>query len=191
MRADALLRDLGGDRMDASGRDRLRALLIGDLQALERLKVDIARTVARGGRYAVMFFPEIGHGPWPQLLPRDTNVLASGRVLMDLQDAWLDELLDVVAAARRLDRTVVAPTYAVGWSYWHRLDSLPATLGRLTQLVELHAMNNQLVVLPQSLGALTNLREPSFPSKPRPDVISCRNMFCTASRSPLRSLRRC
>ena len=29
---------------------------------------------------------------------------------MDLQDAWLDELLDVVAAARRLDRTVVALT---------------------------------------------------------------------------------
>jgi hypothetical protein len=110
MRADALLRDLGGDRMTASGRDRLRALLIGDLQALERLKVDIARTIAGGGRYAVMFFPEIGHGPWPQLLPRDTNVLASGRVLMDLQDAWLDELLDVVAAARRLDRTVVALT---------------------------------------------------------------------------------
>ena len=110
MRADALLRDLGGDRMSASGRDRLRALLIGDLQALERVKADIASTTAGGGRYAVMFFPEIGHGPWPQLLPRDTNVLASGRVLMDLQDAWLDELLDVVAAARRLDRTVVALT---------------------------------------------------------------------------------
>ncbi len=29
---------------------------------------------------------------------------------MDLQDAWMDELLDVVAAGRRLERTVVAVT---------------------------------------------------------------------------------
>jgi hypothetical protein len=109
-RADALLRELGGERLDAAVRSRLRTLLVSDLQALERLKADIARTVAGGGRYAVMFFPEIGHGPWPQLRPGDTDVLARGRTLMDIQDAWLEELLDVVAAARRLDRTVVALT---------------------------------------------------------------------------------
>ena len=109
-RADATLRDLGGDRMEAAVHARLRSLLVSDLQALERLKADIARTVAGGGRYAVMFFPEIGHGPWAQLRPGDTNVLARGRMLMDIQDAWLDELLDVIAAARRLDRTVIALT---------------------------------------------------------------------------------
>ena len=32
----------------------------------------------RGGRYAVLFFPEIGHGPWPQLLPRDTTCWPAG-----------------------------------------------------------------------------------------------------------------
>jgi len=109
-RADALLRKLGGGRMNAAVRDRLRTVLVGDLQALERVKADIARTAASGGRYAVMFFPEIGHGPWPQLPPDDPNMLARGRMLMDIQDAWLDELLDVIAAARRLDRTVVALT---------------------------------------------------------------------------------
>jgi Sulfatase len=109
-RADSLLRGLGGDQMNADDRTRLRTLLVDDLQALERVKADIARTAAAGGRYAVMFFPEIGHGPWPQLPPYDTNVLARGRMLMDIQDAWLDELLDVIAAAGRLDRTVVALT---------------------------------------------------------------------------------
>jgi hypothetical protein len=109
-RADGILRDLGADRMDAAVRHRLRVLLISDLQALERLKADIARTAAGGGRYAVMFFPEIGHGPWPQLNAGDTAVLDRGKTLMDLQDQWIDELLDVVAAARRLDRTVVAVT---------------------------------------------------------------------------------
>jgi hypothetical protein len=109
-RADATLRDLGGDRLPAHDRARLRSLLVGDLQALERLKVDIARTIAAGGRYAVMFFPEISHGPWPQLRPGDADLLARGRALMDLQDAWLGELLDVIDAGRRLDRTVVAVT---------------------------------------------------------------------------------
>ena len=109
-RADALLRDLGGDALNAAASNRLRTLLVGDLQALERVKADITCTIAGGGRYAVLFFPEIGHGPWPQLQPGDTSVLARGRKLMDLQDAWLDELLDVVASARRLDRTVVALT---------------------------------------------------------------------------------
>ena len=108
-RADALLRTLGGDRMEAPVRDRLRRLLIDDLQALERVKADIARTIAAGGRYAVMFFPEIGHGPWPRLRD-DADVLAQGRALMDVQDAWLGEILDVIAAGRRLDRTVIAVT---------------------------------------------------------------------------------
>jgi hypothetical protein len=109
-RADATLRDLGGARLDPAARHRLRGLLVSDLQALERLKIDIARTIAGGGRYAVMFFPEIGHGPWPALQPSDPEILDRGRALMDLQETWLDELLDVIEAGRRLDRTVVAVT---------------------------------------------------------------------------------
>lgn len=109
-RADALLRDLGGHRMEAAVRGRLRRLLVDDLQALERLKGDMARTIAGGGRYAVMFFPEIGHGPWPRLPEGDPDLLARGRALMDLQDVWLGELMEVAAAGRRLDRTVIAVT---------------------------------------------------------------------------------
>ncbi len=47
MRAEVILRDLGGDRLDAAVRDRLRTVLIGDLQALERLKADITRDHGR------------------------------------------------------------------------------------------------------------------------------------------------
>jgi hypothetical protein len=109
-RADAMLRDLGADRLDAATKRRLHDLLVGDLQALERLKADITRTMRDGGRYAVMFVPEVGHAPWPQLRAADTDVLARGRTLMELQDAWLNELVDVIAAAGRLDRTVIAVT---------------------------------------------------------------------------------
>lgn len=109
-RAEATLRALGGDRLEATARTRLRGLLVSDLQALERVKADIARALAGGERYAVMFFPEIGHGPWPALQPSDPEILDRGRALMDLQETWLDELLDVIAAGKRLDRTVVAVT---------------------------------------------------------------------------------
>jgi hypothetical protein len=109
-RAEALLRrfDAGG-RLEPVARARLRDALFHDLQALERVKADITRAIAGGGRYAVMFFPEVGHGPWPQLRQGD-DVLARGRLLMELQDEWLGELLDLIAAAGRFDRTVVAVT---------------------------------------------------------------------------------
>lgn len=110
-RADALVRRFeAGGRFDAGVREHLRTTLFLDLQALERAKADISRAIAAGGRYAVMFFPEIGHGPWPQLRQADTDVLARGRLLMELQDEWLGELLDLIAAAGRFDRTVVAVT---------------------------------------------------------------------------------
>jgi hypothetical protein len=109
VRAEATLRDLGGDRLEPAARDRLRRLLVDDLQALERVKADIASAIASGGRYAVMFYPGIGHGPWPPVVD-DPDLLARGRAFMDLQDAWLGELMDVIAAGRRLDRTVIAVT---------------------------------------------------------------------------------
>ncbi|MFL5335987.1 MAG: hypothetical protein ACJ8H8_23135, partial [Geminicoccaceae bacterium] len=49
---------------DPGTRARLRDRLASDLQALEQVKADIRRTVAAGGHYGIVFFPEIGHGPW-------------------------------------------------------------------------------------------------------------------------------
>jgi hypothetical protein len=155
-RADALLHELGGDALTATVRDRLRSLLVNDLQALERVKADIARTAAAGGRYAVLFFPEIGHGPWPQLLARDTNVLARGRTLMDIQDAWLDELLDVIAASHRLDRTVVALTADHGLRT--RAEYPPLKVGFLSDVM-FHVP--LLIYAPHAVPAPTVLQAPT------------------------------
>jgi hypothetical protein len=110
-RADALLARLErGRRLDTTTRRETRAKLVTDFQAFERLQADMRAAIAAGERYAVMFFPEIGHGPWPQLRDGDTDVLARGRFLMELQDEWLLELTDVIAGAGRLERTVIAVT---------------------------------------------------------------------------------
>ena len=110
-RADAFIAALEqrGSRFDRRVRARLRDRLRADFQALEKLKVDIADAVRAGRRYAVMFFPEIGHGPWIALA-NETTVLDRGRSLMLLQDLWLRELLDLVESLGRFDRTVVAVT---------------------------------------------------------------------------------
>jgi hypothetical protein len=110
-RAEAIVRRFETARpLEPGARSLLRDKLAADLQALERLKADLRATIAAGRHYGVMFFPEIGHGPWPQLRDGDGDVLARGRLLMTLQDEWLNELLDVIAAGGRLDRTVVAVT---------------------------------------------------------------------------------
>ena len=110
-RARLLLDSLGesGVQHDPDMRDRLLARLAADYQLLERTKADITAAVRAGQRYAVMFFPEIGHGPWLPL-NGDPDVVARGTALMRLQDVWLRELVDVIRALGRLDRTVIAVT---------------------------------------------------------------------------------
>ena len=110
-RADAFISELerSGSTFDRRARLRLRTQLRADLQALEKTKRDIAEAIRANRRYMVMFFPEIGHGPWPRLGSEQT-VLERGRRLMLLQDTWLNEILDVVRSFNRLDRTVVAVT---------------------------------------------------------------------------------
>ena len=98
-----------GSQFDRRTRARLEARLRADFQALERLKVDVADAIRNRRRYAMMFFPEIGHGPWMALRGEPT-VLARGRTLMRLQDQWLKEIVDVVRSHGRIDRTVVIVT---------------------------------------------------------------------------------
>jgi hypothetical protein len=110
-RADEFINELErrGSRFDRRARARLRTQLRADFQALEKTKHDIAEAIRANRRYMVMFFPEIGHGPWLRLGSEQT-VLERGRTLMLLQDTWLNEILDVVKKLNRFDRTVVAVT---------------------------------------------------------------------------------
>ena len=110
-RADALVTELQADEapLPKEVQERLRRKLRGDLQALQRAKADILAAARAGQRYAIIFFPEIGHGPWLALHAED-SVIARGRALMQLQDRWLKELTDTIRDAGRLDHTVIAVT---------------------------------------------------------------------------------
>ena len=87
----------------------LHSRLTADYQAMETMKADVGAAVRAGHRYAMIFFPELGHGPWIPLSP-DGGVLDRGRALMRLQDEWLKEIVDEVRRAGRLEKTVIAFT---------------------------------------------------------------------------------
>ena len=110
-RADALVAELesAGNTLTPRMLEFLRSRLVMDFQALERVKADVTEAVRRGQRYAVVFFPEIGHGPWLPL-HGEADVLDRGRSLMLLQDAWLKELVDTIRGLGRIEHTVIALT---------------------------------------------------------------------------------
>jgi hypothetical protein len=130
-RAEALIVDLEqtGSRFEDGVRRHLWQRLALDIQALERVKADITAAIRAGARYAVMFFPEIGHAPWFALHGEDT-VMGRGRALMRLQDAWLRELFETVERSGRLERTVIAVTADHGLRT--RAEDPALTIGRLS-----------------------------------------------------------
>jgi arylsulfatase A-like enzyme len=97
-----------------------------DLDALRLMTNDMDRWEAEGQRFAVAFLPECGHFPLP---PRPAgepdSVLERGRAAIGRQDVFLKELLRVLEAHHRLDRTLIVITgdHGVRTSYEDR--SLP------------------------------------------------------------------
>lgn len=145
-----------GARFDARTRRALIARLFADLQALARVKADVAAALAARRRYAVMFFPEIGHSPWPSLDGKGDAFARCGS-LMRLQDAWLGEILDVIARAGRVDRTVVVVTADHGLRTRAEYPELPVGyLSDVTFRVPLLVHAPRTLSAPQVLDAPTS-----------------------------------
>lgn len=167
-RAAALVDELERDGIDFEGRARARlvARLRADFQALEKAKRDIREAIAARRRYAVMFFPQIGHGPW-QPLHDEPTVLERGRALMLLQDTWLREMLDVVRGLGRLDRTVVVVTSDHGVRTRTEDPILP--VGQISDYMFRVPL---LVYAPQTLSSTVRIDEPTSHIDLTPTVLA-------------------
>ena len=90
-----------------------------DTRTLELMKRDMAAAIRDGRRYAVMYTPQVAHGPWYDLHPEvpGRTVLDRCRDLVGLEDQWLGELTEFLAQRGRLDHTliVVAGDHGVRW----------------------------------------------------------------------------
>ncbi len=94
-----------------------------DLMALDEVKADIERLISQDRRYAMVFLPQLGHGPWPDRpttgrnLPTfgkrvlaDASVRAYGRMLAQVQDEWLGQIVKILSEKGRLDKTTIVVT---------------------------------------------------------------------------------
>lgn len=93
-------------------RDRAALLeerLTHDLMALDAMIADIVASKQAGERFVTLFVPQIGHAPWFDLYGRE-SIVARGRDVMILQDAWLAEIVARLAEGGWLDETVIVVT---------------------------------------------------------------------------------
>lgn len=81
-----------------------------DLAALEEMKKDIAQLVKDNRRFFAAFMPQIGHAPWCDIANNRDNYVARGRALMAMQDAWIGEIIELLEANKRLNKTVIVIT---------------------------------------------------------------------------------
>jgi membrane-anchored protein YejM (alkaline phosphatase superfamily) len=84
-----------------------------DTSALELLKKDITGWIRDNQRYAVLYLPQIGHAPWPDVNPaegKNLDCVSRGRAVIELQDKWLGDLVATLEKSGRLDRTIILVT---------------------------------------------------------------------------------
>ena len=157
-----------GSVFDRRARARLERRLQADFQALEKMKLDVAAAIQARQRYVVMFFPEIGHGPWLPL-HGEATVLERGRALMELQDQWLREILDLLGSLGRLEHTVVVvtadhgvrtkaedPSLPVGWisDYMFRVPLIVYAPQTLTSTMSIPHPTSHIDIAPTILSLL-------------------------------------
>ncbi|MBL0125047.1 MAG: sulfatase-like hydrolase/transferase [Betaproteobacteria bacterium] len=83
--------------------------LRNDIHALEQMKLDMRSTLRAGKKFAFIYMPQIGHGPWFQI-GRSQSRKAYGRALMNLQSVWLRGLVKELQDHDALKNTVIVLT---------------------------------------------------------------------------------
>jgi hypothetical protein len=83
-----------------------------DQSAYAELQRNLEDWLVSEKRYAAVFFPEIGHGPWPDVaeLGPSASRIQLREALLEIEDQWIGQLLDLLQRHGRLDKTVIVVT---------------------------------------------------------------------------------
>ncbi len=87
----------------------LREILFYDLYTLEKMKADILSTLRGGGKFAHIYLPQIGHGPWFKIGDISSQK-EYGRLLMKLQSVWLRDIVLMLKNEGALKKTIIVLT---------------------------------------------------------------------------------
>lgn len=177
-RTDALIAGLeqNGSTFGKSARKQLRAHLLTDFQALEKMKSDITAAAHAHERFAVAFQPEIGHAPWLALHNEET-IIARGRNLMLLQDQWLKELVDLLDELGELDHTVIVFTGDHGIRT--RIEDSALPTGKISEYMFRVPL---LIYAPRALQGTTYIDAPSSHIDIAPTILTLLGYTPSANR---------
>jgi hypothetical protein len=94
------------------GQQHYQEVIRRDEQALDALKQDIGKLTGEDKRYLAVFSPQIGHGPWPDIISggAETSLAKRARALLVLQDEWLGQIVQEISDEGRLDHTIIVVT---------------------------------------------------------------------------------
>jgi membrane-anchored protein YejM (alkaline phosphatase superfamily) len=87
-----------------------------DLRAMREMEKDFTAAAAAGKRFAGAYLPQLAHEPWGDLSAAG-NVTDMGerrRNIMKVEDRHLGELLEVIEATGRLNRTLIVVSFDHG-----------------------------------------------------------------------------
>ncbi len=80
-----------------------------DLVTLKDLESHLDGWIGSHQKFVASFFPQIGHFPYPDVYPEDSedDLRTRGRAIIAQQDAWLGELMDFLQQRGQLDHTII------------------------------------------------------------------------------------
>jgi arylsulfatase A-like enzyme len=83
-----------------------------DLASLHTLKQDADRWLSEGRHFAIVFFPQASHDPYPDMVPpeEESNHLKRARGILRLYDSWVGEILQVLEQHQALENTIFVVT---------------------------------------------------------------------------------
>jgi len=102
----------GAETIRYYNREWLHKQIASDERCLDLLLKDIRDWVSADRRFAVLYAPQVSHGPWQDLRGADTgrDPLERCRDLVSLQDQWIGRLSETLQRLGRLERTLIVVT---------------------------------------------------------------------------------
>jgi phosphoglycerol transferase MdoB-like AlkP superfamily enzyme len=82
-----------------------------DVVTLNKMLSDIEKNVKSGQKFASVFLPQVGHGPWPDVANSGrSDDMNNAKLLMSLQDHWIGQITDKLKELGIFENTVIVIT---------------------------------------------------------------------------------
>ena len=86
-----------------------QARIAADVDTLHLLESQLDQWMKQGHPFAAAFLPQIGHWPYPDGKSGNTaqELQQRGQAIVQQEDAWLGEVLDLLRKDGQLDNTII------------------------------------------------------------------------------------